>query len=169
MKKVTVAEALARKYPEWVVHIITLSPEGKPNIMPAGWAMICNSNPPMMAVSVGLGRYTHTCLEENGEFVLAWPGEGQAEIIARTGSCSGRDVDKFAELNLATTKASEIEVPLLEGCAIALECLVVTQLELEDHSIFVGTVVAAHVSDPPLGKLENFNGQYVVAEPRKDS
>jgi flavin reductase (DIM6/NTAB) family NADH-FMN oxidoreductase RutF len=168
MKKVTVAEALACKYPEWVVHVITMTPEGQPNIMPAGWVMICNSTPPMMAVSVGLGRYTHTCLEESGEFVLAWPGEGQAEIIARTGACSGRDMDKFAELGLPTTPASEIEVPLLEGCAIALECVVVSQLELEDHSIFVGEVVAAHVADPPVDKLENFNGNYVVAEPRSN-
>ena len=58
-----------------------------------------------------------------------------------------------------------VGAPLLEGCAIALECVVVSQLELEDHSIFVGEVVAAHVADPPVDKLENFNGNYAVEKP----
>jgi len=46
----------------------------------------------------------------------------------------------------------------------ALECVVVSQLELEDHSIFVGDVVAAHVADPLVAKLENFNGKYAAAK-----
>lgn len=165
MREVPVQEALSLKYPEWVVFVVTRDAEGRPNLMPAGWCMICNSDPLMMAVAVGFGRYTHRTVEETGEFVLAWPGVGQEELIAQAGSSSGRDLDKFVEFGVKELAATELEVPLPQGCAFAVECEVVSQLELEDHSIFVGQVVAAHVSDPPVDKLENFAGQYAVARP----
>ena len=166
MKQVPTSEAIARKYPEWVMFVISRDGDGAPDVMPAGWCMICNGNPLMMAVSVGFGRYTHRCLEETGEFVLAWPGVGQEELINQTGTTSGRDINKVEEFGLTELPATIVNAPLIEGCAIALECVVVSQLELEDHSIFVGEVVAAHVADPPLDKLENFAGAYAVAQPK---
>jgi flavin reductase (DIM6/NTAB) family NADH-FMN oxidoreductase RutF len=166
MKEIPIKEALKLKYPEWVMLVLSRDGEGAPDIMPAGWCMICNQTPPMMAVAVGFGRYTHTCLEETGEFVLAWPGVGQEELIEKTGSVSGRDVNKFELLGLEEGEASQIGAPMIEGCAVSLECVVVSQLELEDHSIFVGEIVAAHVADPPVDKLDNFNGTYAVATPK---
>jgi flavin reductase (DIM6/NTAB) family NADH-FMN oxidoreductase RutF len=166
MKQVPISDAIKLKYPEWVMFVISRDADGAPDVMPAGWCMICNSNPLMMAVSVGFGRYTHRCLEETGEFVLAWPGVGQEELIDQTGTTSGRDINKVEEFGLQELPAAVINAPLIAGCAIALECAVVSQLELEDHSIFVGEVVAAHVADPPLDKLENFAGTYAVAQPR---
>lgn len=164
MREVAISEALATKYPEWVMFVTSRDGEGAPDIMPAGWCMVCNSNPPMFAVAIGLGRYTHQAIEETGEFVIAWAGAGQEELIAQSASVSGRDVNKFEQFGLAEIDGAQIGAPLVEGCAAAFECVVVSQLELEDHSIFVGEVVAAHVADPPVAKLENFNGTYAVAK-----
>jgi flavin reductase (DIM6/NTAB) family NADH-FMN oxidoreductase RutF len=166
MKPLPISEALARKYPEWVMWVISVDAEGKPNIMPAGWCMICNASPLMLAVAVGLGRYTHTCLEDTGEFILAFPGEGQEALIDQLGSCSGRDTDKFEKFGLQTEEAADIGVPLVTGCAVAFECHVVSQIELEDHSVFIGEVVAAHGAEDGLSKLENFAGHYAVARPQ---
>ncbi|MHB8995274.1 MAG: flavin reductase family protein [Armatimonadota bacterium] len=166
MKEIPIKEALKLKYPEWVMLVMSRDGEGAPDIMPAGWCMICNQTPPMMAIAVGFGRYTHTCLEETGEFVLAWPGVGQEKLIEQAGSVSGRDVNKFEQFGLEEGEASQIGAPLVEGCAVSLECVVVSQLELEDHSIFVGEIVAAHVADPPVDKLDNFDGTYAVATPK---
>lgn len=166
MVEVPPSEALSRKYPEWVLWVITVDADGRPNIMPAGWVMICNAKPVMLAVAVGFGRYTHACLEETGEFVLAWPGVGQEALIAQMGSCSGREVDKFTRFGLKTMPARCVAAPLLDGCAAAFECTVVSQVELEDHSVFIGEVLAAHVADPPIEKLDNFNGRFAVAQPR---
>jgi flavin reductase (DIM6/NTAB) family NADH-FMN oxidoreductase RutF len=163
MKQIPIGDALKLKYPEWVMFVISRDADGAPDLMPAGWGMICNSNPGMMAVSVGFGRYTHRCLEETGEFVLAWPGVGQEQLIEQTGSTTGRDINKFEQFGLTEIEADVVGAPLVEGCAVALERVVVSQLELEDHSIFVGEVVAAHVADPPVAKLENFAGTYAVA------
>ena len=166
MKQVPISEAINLKYPEWVMFVISRDADGAPDVMPAGWCMICNSNPLMMAVAVGFGRYTHRCIEETGEFVLAWPGVGQEALIEQAGTTSGRDINKFEAYGLPEIDAAVVGAPLIEGCAIALECVVVSQLELEDHSIFVGEVAAAHVADPPVDKLENFNGTYAVAQPK---
>ncbi|MEN6643357.1 MAG: flavin reductase family protein [Armatimonadia bacterium] len=164
MREVPVEEAVKLKYPEWVMFVLTRDEDGKPDIMPAGWCMICNSNPLMMAVAVGFGRYTHRTMEETGEFVLAWPGVGQEKLIEQAGSTTGRDINKFEEFGLEEIPTSEVAAPIISGLAVALECEVVSQLELEDHSIFVGQVVAAHVADPPVEKLENFAGTYAVAK-----
>ena len=166
MREVPVAEALARKYPEWVLWVITVDTEGRPNVMPAGWVMIANGSPLMFAVAINFGAHTHDCLEQTGEFVLAWPGVGQEHLINQLGGCSGRDLDKFAEYGLQALPATHIAPPLIAGCAAAFECVMVSQVELEDHSLFVGEVMAAHVSDPPVAKLENFAGVYAVARPQ---
>ena len=166
MKPLPIPEALARKYPEWVMWVITVDADGTPNIMPAGWCMICNATPLMLAVAVGMGRYTHTCLEDTAEFILAFPGEGQEGLIEQCGSCSGRDTDKFEKFGLEMEEATEVNVPLISGCPVAFECQVVSQIELEDHSIFIGEVVAAHGAEDALGKLENFAGHYAVAQPK---
>ena len=79
--------------------------EGAPDLMPAGWVMICNSNPPMMAVAVGFGRYTHHCLEETGEFVLAWPGVGQEQLIEQTGSTTGLSSEMLKAAHAAAAAA----------------------------------------------------------------
>lgn len=166
MREVPVDQALKLKYPEWVMFVLTRDADGKPDLMPAGWCMICNSNPLMMAVAVGFGRYTHRTIEETGEFVLAWPGVGQEKLIEQAGSTTGRDTDKFERFGLEEIPTAEVAAPMIDGLAVALECEVVSQLELEDHSIFVGQVVAAHVSDPPVEKLENFAGTFAVAKPQ---
>ena len=155
MREVPIAEALKLKYPEWTAFVTSRDAEGAPDIMPAGWVMLCNSTPPMMAVAVGFGRYTHTCLEETGEFVLAWPGVGQEKLVEQSGSVSGRDVNKFEQFGLPELEASQIGAPLVEGCALALECVVVSQLELEDHSIFVGEVKDAGVAVAPTGRPDD--------------
>ena len=39
VKQVDIAEARAKKYPEWIALVITHDPDGHDNVMPAGWCM----------------------------------------------------------------------------------------------------------------------------------
>ena len=164
LRRVAVAEGIQQKFPEWVVLVTARDQDGKPNVMPAGWVMCTSADPPMMAVGVRPDRYTHDCIAQTGEFALAWAGEGQADLIMATGSSSGCDINKFEEFNIPHTAAREISVPLILGCHAYLECKLVCQMTTGDHTLFAGEVVAAHLPDPPVAKLENFNGQFVVAE-----
>lgn len=165
MKQVTVGEAMGRKYPEWIVLVVARDGQGKANLMPAGWGMICSGNPPMVCVGIGHTRYTHQCIEETGEFVFAWAGEGQADLVEYAGSHTGREVDKFQAFDIPTAPAAVVNVPLLAEAAANLECRVHQAIPTGDHTIFVGEVVAAHVPDEPIAKLDNFAGTYAVARP----
>lgn len=167
MKQVSISEAMGRKFPEWIVMIASVDAEGKPNVMPAGWGMICSSDPRYVAVSIAYERYTYECIHDTGEFIFAWAGEGQQQLVADTGSTSGADIGKFTQFSIPHTPAVEVSVPLLDGAAANLECRLAHEYPSGDHAIFVGEVVAASVPDHPIPKLENFSGEFGVAQKRE--
>ncbi len=169
MKEVSFGEAMKHKYPEWVVLIVTQDEEGRVDIMPAGWAMIASGDPPMFAVAVGHGRYTHELIARSHEFVVAFPSPGQEEDVLYTGTHSGRDVDKLEHTDFRTRPASKIKTPLLEGCVVNLECALDHQTTAGDHSIFVGRVVASHVDDSIPRRLVNFGGNHFAPAQPADS
>ena len=170
MRQVSVSEAARRKYPEWLTLIVTADAAGRPNAMAAGWCMWTSGSPPMLAVSVGLTRYTHELIEARKEFVLAFPGVGQGEATLAVGSRSGRDApEKVAEAGLALAPAAVVRVPLIEGATANFECRLADKLRTGDHTIFVGEVVAAHVTDPPVERIVNFGTCYASAAPRDET
>ncbi|MGC9318320.1 MAG: flavin reductase family protein [Armatimonadota bacterium] len=165
MIQVSADEAMGKKYPEWVILVVARDGEGKPNVMPAGWGMVCSGQPRLVCVSVALTRYTHRCIEETGEFVFAWAGEGQAQLVEDTGSTSGREIDKFDEFDIPVAEPAVTGVPLLAGAAINLECSLWKGYPSGDHTIFVGEVVAAHLPEEPVATLLNFGGKFAPAAP----
>lgn len=156
LRKVELTEAMTRKYPEWIVFVIAAGPDGRANLMPAGWVAFASGSPPMATVALHPKRHTHRLIEQSGEFVLAWAGVGQEEAVKLAGATHGWETDKFAQLGLKTVKAAVVKAPLLEGCAFALECKVDGRMTAGDHTVFAGRIVAAHVSDPPIPAILNF-------------
>jgi len=166
MREVEVREASLRKYPEWIVLIVTTDEAGRVNVMPAGWSMFTSHDPPMYAVSVGHSRYTHTLIRRGREFTIAFPGPGMGPAIRHCGTRSGSEGDKVSGSGLRLRPASRIKPPLVEGAVVNLECRLVATLETGDHTIFVGEVVVAHVEDDVSGRLFNFGpGLYALAQP----
>ena len=166
MRRVTAHDAIKRKYPEWIVLLVTIDPAGKVNVMPSGWSMVTSFEPPMYAVSVGHARYSHEMIESTGEFTVAVPGPEMGNSIRYCGTRSGRDGDKLPGSGLVITPAEQVRTPLIEGAVANLECRLVNQLDTGDHTIFVGQVLAAHVADEQQGRLLNFApGLYAQAQP----
>ena len=58
------------------------------------------SLPARVLIGVGRNHKTFTNIEETGEFVVSVPNISQVEMVTATGSVSGADVDKFAELDI---------------------------------------------------------------------
>jgi len=164
MKQVELTEAMNCKYPEWLVFVVAVDKDGRPNLMPAGWVAFASGSPPMVTVALHPRRHTHALIEQTGEFVLAWAGEGQAELVKFAGATSGRTVDKFAQMSIKTSPSAVVKPPLLDGCAMALECRVEGKMTVGDHTVFAGRIVASHVSDPPVPPIMNFGKErYVTA------
>jgi flavin reductase (DIM6/NTAB) family NADH-FMN oxidoreductase RutF len=159
MKRSEIDEAISRQYPEGVVMIISTDEKGRPNAMPAGWYMFTSSDPPMLAVSISPKRYTHELIQKTQEFVAAFPSKDQARIVDLCGSYNGGEVDKFDCFSIPTEPADIVKPPLIEGSVACLECEVVSSLTTGDHTIFVGRIVAGHVSARPTERLYNLGGE----------
>jgi flavin reductase (DIM6/NTAB) family NADH-FMN oxidoreductase RutF len=60
------------------------------------------------------------------------------------GTRSGRDVNKWEELNLTKEKGTVVEVPLVKEFPWNMECKVIKRIELGSHVCYLGEVVATH-------------------------
>jgi flavin reductase (DIM6/NTAB) family NADH-FMN oxidoreductase RutF len=148
-----IEDALVKKYPEEVVLITCVDTNGRPNVMTAGWTMLCSGSPPMVAVAIGKTRYTHAQILSSKEFVLAMPSVGMKEAVLLCGTHSGRDTDKFKEAKLTALTGLQVRAPLVGECLVNLECRLENTLDTGSHTIFVGRIVQAWVSTAqPEGK-----------------
>jgi flavin reductase (DIM6/NTAB) family NADH-FMN oxidoreductase RutF len=148
-RRVSVATALARKYPEAVVLVTTRSPRGAPNAMTVGWVTIASGEPPMFVLGIDAGAYTYRLIRATREFVVAFPHEGMAAATLYVGSRHGRGRDKLAECGLATQKAARVRAPLIAGAVANFECVLVRVVKPGDCPLVIGRVVAAHVRRGP--------------------
>ncbi|MEM2848870.1 MAG: flavin reductase family protein [Candidatus Bathyarchaeia archaeon] len=159
LREVSVEEAWRRKYPERTVLVVSTSGEGRPNIITLGWNMPTSVRPPMVAISIGVSRYSHKLISEGGEFVLAFPSEDMENAILFCGTYSGRDVDKFKATGLTPVKAKYVKPPLIAEATVNMECRVVNSIRTGDHTIFVGEILKAYVSEedkPVLFNMGNY-------------
>lgn len=132
-------------HPRHVVIVTTCDGDGRANAITLAWSMPTSFKPPMVAISVGLQRYSHQLIESVGEFVVNVPSLDLAKQAFIIGSRSGRDVDKFKLMRLTLEKARKVKPPIIKEALAHLECKVVGKLRSGDHTIFVGDVLEAYV------------------------
>lgn len=145
-KRIEYSEAIKRKYPEQVVIAIAKDKNGNANPVTLGWTMIVSSEPAMMAISVYEGHYSIGAIRHSRCFTIAFPSSDMSEAALFFGKHSGRDTDKFAAFECATSKASEIDSVLLDDAVANFECKLVWEKQAGDHIVFVGEVEAAHIN-----------------------
>jgi flavin reductase (DIM6/NTAB) family NADH-FMN oxidoreductase RutF len=157
--QVDYSKAIARKYPEQVVIAIAKDRSGKYNPIALGWTMITSGSPPMLAVSIGLGRHSLEAFRHAQEFVVSMPSVSMEADMLHFGTVSGRDQDKLAARGTPCRRATVIDCVLLTDAVANFECVVKNSVVTGDHVLFVGRVVASHVNaDPNVGRLMNFGG-----------
>ena len=144
LKDLSWDEAVELASPYNYVLAITVDKKGKPNIIGLGWWTYVSWAPKMLIISVGKPRYSYECLEHCKEFVLCFPSKDQKDGAWLCGEKSGRDVDKFKEAGFVATPSRIVKPPIIEGSTVAYECKVVDKLDVGDHTIFVGKIVAIH-------------------------
>ena len=137
-------------YPLPVVMVSCNRKGEKPNIVTVAWTGTICSDPAMVSISVRPERYSHDIIEETGEFVINLVTKDLTYATDYCGVRSGRDVDKFKEMNL-TPLPSKMESPL------NIECKVVEVKKLGSHDMFIAEVVNVTVDDRYMDENNKFN------------
>lgn len=117
------------------------------DIITVAWTGIVCSSPPRVYISVRRDRHSYQLIKDSGEFVINFT---TANLLAACDWCgvrSGRDYDKFAEMNLAKGKANTVSAPLIEESPVNIECKVFQVVPLGSHDMFLADVLAVDVDE----------------------
>jgi flavin reductase (DIM6/NTAB) family NADH-FMN oxidoreductase RutF len=166
MEKIPAKDAFSKIKPEWIVFVISVDKNKKPNGLVAARFMKCSRNPPLVAVSIDKKSNTHHLIKTSKEFVVAIANQDLLPHVEVFGRESGMDVDKFEKTKIKTIPAKHIETPLLKEATINFECKLESELSVGSSTLFLGKVIATHINkDKKI--LFNYGrgyGEYIFKE-----
>jgi flavin reductase (DIM6/NTAB) family NADH-FMN oxidoreductase RutF len=139
--------------------MVTCGDMKKSNIITVAWTGILNSDPAMVYISVRPERYSYELIKGNKEFVINLTTKDLLSATDWCGVKSGRDFDKFKEMNLTKEKANFVKCPLIQESPVSVECEVMEIRELGTHNMFVGKVLAIDADD----KYIDENGAFDIS------
>ena len=144
-------------YPLPVVMVSCNRKGEKPNIVTVAWTGTICSDPAMVSISVRPERYSHDIIEETGEFVINLVTKDLTYATDYCGVRSGRDVDKFKEMNLTPLPSKMIDAVGIEESPVNIECKVVEVKKLGSHDMFIAEVVNVTFDDRYMDENNKFN------------
>ena len=145
-------------YPLPAVMISCGSTPEEYNIITASWVGTICSNPPMCYISIRPERHSHDIIKRNKEYVINLTTEELAKATDWCGNRSGRNHDKFKEMQLTPGKAKVVNAPIIEEAPLSIECRVKEIIPLGSHDMFLSEVVNIKADekyfDPETGKID---------------
>ncbi len=111
------------------------------NIITIAWTGTICSDPPMCYISVRKGRHSYQIIKQTGEFVINLTTKETAYATDWCGVRSGRQYNKFEEMNLTPGEALKVKAPIIEESPVNIECKVTEIKELGTHDMFIAEVV----------------------------
>ena len=144
-------------YPVPAVMVSCQRENEKPNIITVAWAGTICTNPAMLSISVRPERYSYNIIKETKEFVVNLVTSDLAYATDYCGVKSGRDVDKFKEMNLHKSISKVVKAPGIEESPVNIECCVKEIKELGSHHMFIAEVVSVNIDDNYMDKTGKFN------------
>ena len=136
------------------VLIVTSSYRGRHNALPVAYAMVLSIVPPLVGIALHPSRYSYDVIRKTEEFAINIPTRELLHHVQYLGSLSGVDFDKLELTKLPSFRARKLDTILLEGCVGWIECSVQDAIEMGDHFLVVGRVVAVSADD------EAFDGSW---------
>ena len=117
---------------------LTVKDGDRLNTMTIGWGSIGFVwGRPMFTVLVRHSRYTHDLIENTDEFTVSVPFDDKLKRETDyCGTHSGRDVNKFEELDLELLEPKELNTPFIKGNDIHYECKIVYKQDMDSDLLF---------------------------------
>lgn len=144
-------------YPLPVVMVSLRGKDGSYNILTVAWAGTVCSDPPMVSISVRPQRFSHRMLLDTGEFVINLTTKELTFATDYCGVRSGREVDKFKEMNLTPVPGAVVRAPMIAESPVNIECKVKKVIPLGTHDMFLAEVVAVHADDRYMDENHKFH------------
>lgn len=144
-------------YPLPVVMVSCKREGEKPNIVTVAWAGTICSDPAMVSISVRPERHSYNIIKETEEFVINLVTKDLTYATDYCGVKSGRDVDKFKEMNLTPSESSKVSCPGIAESPVNIECKVKQIIPLGTHDMFIAEVVSVKVSEDYMDEKGKFN------------
>lgn len=140
------------------VVLVSCGYEKKKNIITLAWDMPVSHKPPLCVVSISTNHFSSELIKKSGEFVINVPSLQLLDKVVYCGSHSGRDVDKFKEVQLSAVKANKLKTaPLISECIGHLECILKEEKETGDHILFIGEVIFASAEEKFFSEFWDVN------------
>ena len=118
---------------------------GESNLMTIGWGTIgITWGRPLFYVLVRPSRYTYEFIEDSGEFTVNVPTRELNRFVGYCGSKSGRDVDKLAEFNIASSPGNKVNSITVDPCPLVYECVVVHKNDIIPAELASDIVTSAY-------------------------
>ena len=144
-------------YPVPAVMVGCQRPGEKPNIITIAWAGTICSSPAMLSISVRPERYSYDILRETGEFTVNLVTPELVYVADFCGVRSGRQVDKFKEMNLTVWPSEQVKAPGIGESPVILECRVKERLALGTHDMFLAEIVNVSVKPSEIDENGKFH------------
>ena len=144
-------------YPLPVVMVSCADRAGNDNILTIAWTGTICSNPPMLSISVRKERHSYPMIHETGEFVVNLTTEDLVFATDYCGVKSGRDVDKWKEMNLTRESGEVVKAPMIKESPVNIECRVTEEKDLGSHVMFLAEVVSVHVDKAYMDDQQKFH------------
>ncbi len=138
------------------VFLVTGAAGDETGGMTACWVSRVSHRPPLFAVAIHHGSHTRDVVEVGRCFCIHILCRHQVELARRFGSVSGREVDKLATV---AWRRGASGAPVVQDVLAYLDCRVVSQFEVGDHTLFVGELVEEGVfreTEPLLFRPEDY-------------
>jgi flavin reductase (DIM6/NTAB) family NADH-FMN oxidoreductase RutF len=123
------------------VTVVTTEQDGQPYGMTVSSFASLSLRPPLLLICVDKGVSCHDAIAKTGRFAVNILCEDQEHLSRRFAT---REIDKFMGV---AWRSGQLGLPLLDGALATIECRLFETLPGGDHTIFVGEVMDADVSE----------------------
>jgi flavin reductase (DIM6/NTAB) family NADH-FMN oxidoreductase RutF len=128
------------------------TPDGRMAAATVNWVTQVAFEPPLVVVGVKADSGAHDLIKEAGSFALNILGKGQQQAafaFFKTVEPEGNTIGG------ETFRAGTTGAPILASVPAFVECTLRETIEQGDHSVFLGEVVEAGVSQVPEGRADD--------------
>lgn len=123
------------------LYIVSSKKDNKFNGQIANAVMQVTAEPPKVAICLNKNNLTHEFIENSRLFTVSiLSKDAPLTFIGLFGFKSGRDIEKFKEVNFDL--GEKTDVPIVKDYTVAyIECKVLDKFDVGTHTIFVGEVL----------------------------